>query len=44
MSETEESPASDVAPLRNRQRINYKEGSIEGADLSDDLEFSPQKA
>ena len=41
MSETEISPASDVAPLQNRQRIYYEEGSIKGADLSDDLDFSP---
>lgn len=44
MSETEELPASYVAPLRNRQRINYEEGSIKGADLCDDLDFSPTKS
>ena len=41
MSETKESPASDVTPLQNRQRIDYEEDSIEDADLSDDLDFSP---
>ena len=41
MSETKESPASDVTPLQNRQRIGYEEDSIECADFSDDLDFLP---